>query len=203
MKKTVIGLVVVLLSVGFITPLASGDPGARFALTPPPHFAEYPPGLAPGGPPWGRPAEETREGRPGSEPCWPGFLPALNLDEKQLEMVRALERRLAKAEIPKGAELEVTQIELQEILEREPVNLKAVETKLKKMEALRTSIQLAHIQAGEEIKAVLTPKQKKAWKNSHHPHPGGPEFQSSVRRMAPPGEPGEYELPGAGAKGSW
>jgi Spy/CpxP family protein refolding chaperone len=127
----------------------------------------------------------------------------LNLDEKQLEMVRALERRLAKAEIPKGAELEVTQIELQEILEREPVNLKAVETKLKKMEALRTSIQLAHIQAGEEIKAVLTPEQKKAWKNSHPPHPGGPEFQSGVRRIMPPGEPGEYELPGAGAKGSW
>ena len=106
----------------------------------------------------------------------------MNLDEKQLEKVRALERGLAKAEIPKGAELEVAQIELQEILEREPVNLKAVEAKLKKMEALRTAIQLAHIQSGEEIKALLTPAQKKAWEQRHPTPPGGPWV--SLRRPA-------------------
>jgi hypothetical protein len=143
MKRTVIGLAVVLLSVGLFTPLASGEPGARFGFPPSPHFSESLPGLTSEGPSWGLPAVETREGRPGLEPFLSGFLPALNLDEKQFEKVRALERRLAKAEIPKGAELEVTQIELQEILEREPVNLKAVEAKLKKMEALRTLIPLA------------------------------------------------------------
>jgi Spy/CpxP family protein refolding chaperone len=201
MKRTVIGLAVVLLSVGFFTPLASGDPGTRFEFPPPPHFSESLPGLRPGGPSWGLPAEETREGHPGSGPCWLGFLPALNLEEKQLAKVRALERRLAKAEIPKVAELEVSQIELQEILEREPVNLQAVEAKLKKMEALRTAIQLAHIQTGEEIKALLTPEQKKALENSRRPHPGGPGFHPGGRRMPPSGEPGEGDPPRVGFPG--
>jgi Spy/CpxP family protein refolding chaperone len=200
MKRTVIGLAVVLLSVGFFAALASGDPGDRFGFPPPPPFSESLPGLSPGGPPWGRPAEEI-EGRPGSGPCWPGSLPALDLDEKQLAKVRALERRLAKAEIPKGAELEVSQIELQEILEREPVNLQAVEAKLKKMEALRTAIQLAHIQTGEEIKALLTPEQKKALENSRRPHPGGPGFHPGGRRMPPSGEPGEGDPPRVGFPG--
>jgi Spy/CpxP family protein refolding chaperone len=202
MKSIVIGISVVWLSVGIFTPSASGDPGPRFGPPPPRHLSESASGRAPGGPPWGPPAEETREGRPDSELCGAGFFPVLNLDEKQLEKVRVLERGLAKAEIPRGAELEVAQIELEEILEREPVNLKVVEAKLKKMEALRTMIQLAQIQFGEEIKSLLTPSQKKAWKQRHPTPPADPGFHSGGQRMAPPGEPVEFAPPGTDAKGS-
>ncbi|MBI5584490.1 MAG: hypothetical protein HY892_11770 [Deltaproteobacteria bacterium] len=87
-----------------------------------------------------------------------------------------------------------------EILEREPVHLKAVEAKLKKMEAWRTSIQLAHIQASEEIKALLTPEQKKAMQHGRRPHPGGWGFQPGGREMAAPAEPGRYGPPGAAVK---
>ena len=85
----------------------------------------------------------------------------MNLDEKQLEKVRALERGLAKAEIL-GAELEVAQIELEEILEREPVNLKAVEAKLKKMESLahRDSTGPHSIRRGNQI--IIDPGTKKS-----------------------------------------
>ncbi len=105
--------------------------------------------------------------------------------------MRAIERRVAKDEIPKGAALEVTRIELQEILEKEPLDLKAAEAKLKKMEALRTAIQLTQLQAGAEINSLLTAEQKKVLRDSQHPYHGGPGFQPGGRRMPPPGEPGE------------
>jgi hypothetical protein len=110
MKKKTFGvLVVALLLVSFV-PRASGDHGGRIGFAPPPPS----PGRAPEAPPWGPAAEGVGEGLPGA--FWPGCFEVLGLDEKQQARVRAIERRVAKDEIPKGAALEVTRIELQEIL---------------------------------------------------------------------------------------
>jgi hypothetical protein len=103
---------------------------------------------------------------------------------------------MAKEEILKGAELEVTRIELEEILDKEPLDLKAVETHLKKAEALMTGIRLASIKAGEELKAILTQPQKEALKSFHRMGPRGESFLAGQRRMPPPGEQEEDGRPG-------
>ncbi len=42
--------------------------------------------------------------------------------------------------------------------------MKAVEASLKKAESVRTDLKLSHIRAREEIKAILTPEQRKKLK---------------------------------------
>jgi hypothetical protein len=52
-------------------------------------------------------------------------------------------------------------IEMKELLDEDPVDLKAVEKKLKQIEAIKSEIQLTLIKAGEEVKSILTPDQRK------------------------------------------
>ncbi len=166
MKKNDLVLLIIFLALIFPASLVSSDPGDRTGFPPPAFRPGPPPGRMPERPPWGPTEGESWEGRPGPSPAplWWHHLPVSDLNEEQIDKMQAIERRLAKEEIPKGAELEVIRIELQEILDQGPVDLKVVEIKLKKMEALRTSSQLAQIRAGEEIKSLLTPAQKKALK---------------------------------------
>ena len=44
---------------------------------------------------------------------------------------------------------------------KDPVDLKAAEAKLRQIEALKTDLHLGHIKTHEEVKAILTPEQKK------------------------------------------
>jgi len=166
MKKNALILLIILLTLILPASLVSSDPGDRSGFPPPGFRPDFLPGRMPERPPWGPTEGESWEGRPGPspEPLWWHHLPVSDLNEEQIDKIKAIERRLAKEEIPKGAELEVIRIELEEILDQVPVDLKAVEIKLKKVEALRTSIQMAQIRAGQEIKSLLTPAQKKALK---------------------------------------
>ncbi len=86
---------------------------------------------------------------------------ALGLDDEQMKAAKAIHFKVKKETIRKQAEQEVAEIELKEILSQDPVDLKAAEAKLRQIETLRTDTHLAHIKAHEEIKALLTPEQKK------------------------------------------
>jgi Spy/CpxP family protein refolding chaperone len=96
-------------------------------------------------------------------PMWKHLM-ALGLDEKQKDAVREIKSRLAKDTIRKKAEKQVAKIEMKDILAKDPVDMKAVETKLRQKESLETDIRLAHIKAMEEVKAKLTPEQRKKMK---------------------------------------
>lgn len=87
-------------------------------------------------------------------------LMSLDLDEKQKESLRDTKNRVMKETIKKKAEKQVAKIELKELLAKYSVDLKAVEMKLKQIEALRTDMELSHIKALEAIKALLTDAQK-------------------------------------------
>jgi Spy/CpxP family protein refolding chaperone len=94
----------------------------------------------------------------------------LGLDEKQKEAIKAIHFRTKKDIIRKRADLQVAKIELQEILSKDPVDMTAAETAVKKAEGLRAEMKMLHIKAIEEIKSNLNAEQKK-------------EFSSMIRHI--------------------
>ncbi len=91
-------------------------------------------------------------------------LMGLGLSDQQMDALRAIKTRVAKDTIKKRADLELARVELKELLHKDEVDMKAVEASLKKVESVRTELKLSHIKAREEIKAILTPEQRKKYK---------------------------------------
>jgi Spy/CpxP family protein refolding chaperone len=61
--------------------------------------------------------------------------------------------------IKKRADLLIAEMELGDVVHKEPVDMAAAEAKIKYIESLRSAIFLAHIRAFQEIKSILTPEQ--------------------------------------------
>lgn len=96
-------------------------------------------------------------------PMWKHLM-GIGLDEKQQEAIKEIKGRLMKDTIKKRADEHIAGIEMKELLDKDPVDMKAVEAKLKQREAIETDIHLSHIKAMEEVKAKLTPDQRKKMK---------------------------------------
>ncbi len=90
----------------------------------------------------------------------------LDLSDTQKTRIRDVKMKTAKEVIKKSADLKIAGLELKDLLEKEPVDMKAVEAKLRQIEGLRTEIKLAHIQAREQVRQILTPEQIKKLKQS-------------------------------------
>lgn len=136
---------------------------------------------------------ERREGMPEAEhPLW-RHLMSLGLDEKQGETMKEIKSRVAIALIKKRADEHVAGIELKDLLEKDPVDLKVVETKLQQIEAIKTETHFLFIKAMEEVKSRLTPEQRKKLKEMQErvPNMDPPKVGGMTRgemRMAPLGE---------------
>lgn len=87
-------------------------------------------------------------------------LKALGLDEKQKEAVQVIHFRTKKEMVRNRAEVQVAEIELKELLSKDPVDMKAAEAAVKKIEGMKSEKRMLHIKTMEEIKANLTPEQK-------------------------------------------
>jgi Spy/CpxP family protein refolding chaperone len=96
-------------------------------------------------------------------PLW-RHLMKLGLDEKQLVTAREVRSSVMKDTIRKKADEQAAGIDLKDLLDRDPVDIKAVEAKLRQIESLRTEMRLSLIRAMEEIKLKLTPQQRKRLK---------------------------------------
>jgi len=101
--------------------------------------------------------------RHGKQVMWKKLM-GLGLSDQQMDALRAIRSRVTKDTIKKRADLALARVELRELLHKDPVDMKAVEAGLKKVESVRTDLKLSHIKAREEIKAVLTPEQRKKLK---------------------------------------
>ena len=88
----------------------------------------------------------------------------LGLDEKQKEAIKDIRTIAKKDAIRKIADIRITRIELREILDKDPVDMGAVEAKLKQMESEKTDMHMSRIKMLEEIKAKLTPEQRQKFK---------------------------------------
>jgi Spy/CpxP family protein refolding chaperone len=93
------------------------------------------------------------------------LLKHLNLNEKQKATIRDTRSKFMKDAISKMAEVRIAKLELRDILAKEPANMQFVETKLKEIASLKVEMRLARIKAMEEVKAQLTPEQKKKFRD--------------------------------------
>jgi len=79
-------------------------------------------------------------------------LMSLGLDDKQKEAMQVIHMNMRKDEIRRRADIGVAEIELKEILMKDPVDLNAAEAKLKQIEALKTGLTFGHIKTHEEAR---------------------------------------------------
>ncbi|MDQ7787261.1 MAG: Spy/CpxP family protein refolding chaperone [Thermodesulfovibrionales bacterium] len=91
-------------------------------------------------------------------------LMGLGLDEKQKDTIREIKSGLMKDMIKKKAERQIAKLELKDLLHKDPVDMKAVEAKLKQIAEIETDIQLSHLKTKETVKAKLTPEQREKLK---------------------------------------
>ncbi len=98
------------------------------------------------------------------------MLMRLGLDEKQKAEVNRIMTAHMKDVIKKKADLDIAKFDLQSILSKDPMDMKAAESKLKEIEAIKTALFLAHLTAHQEIKSVLTPEQQRKMKEMMEMH---------------------------------
>ena len=85
----------------------------------------------------------------------------LGLSAEQIGRLLTLRDGFTKEARKKDDALEKVERELDQLLGPGPVELSAVEAKLKQAEAIRTDLRLSRIKVIEEGKAVLTPEQRR------------------------------------------
>jgi Spy/CpxP family protein refolding chaperone len=103
---------------------------------------------------------------PGSGMMWDGahamyVIDALGLDDNQATAVKSILQQLQKEMIKKRADIQVAEVELREILGKDSVDVKVAEAKVKQIASLKIDAAMMHIQGIEDVKAKLTPEQKK------------------------------------------
>ncbi|RJQ23060.1 MAG: periplasmic heavy metal sensor [Nitrospiraceae bacterium] len=91
-------------------------------------------------------------------------LMGLDLDEQQKTLIGEIKSRMMKETIKKSADMRIVHIDLRDLLSKDPVDMKAVEAKVKQMEMMRTEMHLSHIKCMEDIKTKLTPEQRKKFR---------------------------------------
>jgi Spy/CpxP family protein refolding chaperone len=96
-------------------------------------------------------------------PMWKHLM-SLGLDDKQIDALKVLRSSTMKEMIKKRADKQIAGIELKDLLGKEPVDMKSVEASVKKNESLKAEMFLTIIKAHEEMKAILTPDQRKQLK---------------------------------------
>jgi Spy/CpxP family protein refolding chaperone len=84
----------------------------------------------------------------------------LGLTADQERALRELRAGFEKDAIRGTSEIEVAELELKGLLEREPVELAAVEAQARKAALLRADLRVSRIKTIEAGKAVLTPEQR-------------------------------------------
>ena len=95
----------------------------------------------------------------------------LSLSAEQVLALEALRADFQRAADLQTAELQRMELELQGLLSREQIDLSQVETRIRRIEVLRTDLRLGRIKTVEKGKAVLTPEQ---WRKVQPLIRGGP-----------------------------
>lgn len=84
----------------------------------------------------------------------------LRLSAPQVQSLAAIRGEFQKQALKKRADLQVAELELDELRSKTPVDLGAVEAKIKQSDALKTELRIAGIQAVEAARAKLSPEQR-------------------------------------------
>jgi Spy/CpxP family protein refolding chaperone len=93
-------------------------------------------------------------------PMWK-HLKSLGLDDKQKDALKALRSKTMKDMAKMMADKQIAGIELKDLLDKDPVDMKSVEASVRKSEHLKAEMFLVHIKAHEVMKSILTLDQRK------------------------------------------
>jgi len=114
--------------------------------------------MGPGMPPQGPPPQDIQQ-------ALIHLAKILNLSEEQIKKIKSIFFEAQKEEIKKGAEVQIAELELRDYVENnDPLNLKEVENKVKKLTNLKGEMLLIKIKAFEDAKNVLTKEQREKFK---------------------------------------
>ncbi len=100
----------------------------------------------------------------GGEPPMLKHLMSLGLDDKQKDAIKALHSRTMKEMARKRADKQIAAIDVRDLMDKDPVDVKAVEAAVRKKESIEADMFILHVKAHEEMKALLTPEQRKKLK---------------------------------------
>ena len=84
----------------------------------------------------------------------------LGLSAAQIQQLQTLANEARKALIRHNAEVQVTEMEIEALMQAEPVDLAQVEDTVKGLESRRTEMRLARLNAVVKARALLTPEQR-------------------------------------------
>ena len=113
-------------------------------------------------------------------------LRGVGLDARQNEEVKGIHSRFIKETIMKKADIHVAYVELKDMLDKDTVNMKAVEVKLRQIEAMKTDLHLSQIKAKEEVKSKLTQEQRNKLKEAPGLNPFMKRMMDGGMKMPPP-----------------
>ncbi len=88
----------------------------------------------------------------------------LGLSEEQVEKAKEMERAYRKEAIRLHSDIKIAEIDLKALLDQEPVDMARVEEKVKEIEGKRARLRLERIRFYRDLMGILTPDQKKAFK---------------------------------------
>jgi Spy/CpxP family protein refolding chaperone len=127
----------------------------------------------------------------------------LALSEGQEKQLKGILYQATKMSIKQRADVRVAELELQQLLDAEPVDMGKVEGKLKEIEALRTAFRLNLIKAHEQAKGVLSPEQREKLARIHDRLPGmqGMIGEGGMGRMEMMGRQRRSGMAGGGTEG--
>ena len=87
----------------------------------------------------------------------------LGLSPEQVKQLQALANEARKALIRHEAEGQIAEMDLEALMQADPVALTQVEEAVKSLESQRTATRLASLNAVAKAKALLTPEQRQKW----------------------------------------
>jgi len=99
-----------------------------------------------------------------------GMKDDLGLSDEQVAKLKALKSESEKQAIRTKADLKIERIELHDLLSKDKVDVKGVDTKVEKMGALQTKMHKAHIHARLDAQKILTPEQLKQLREMRGKH---------------------------------
>jgi Spy/CpxP family protein refolding chaperone len=118
------------------------------------------PGMMSGPPGMGGEGRRPERMREDEHPFWV-YLIGLGLDDKQNQKIKEIRNKLLKETIKQRIDEQLIGIEMNELLDKDPVDLNTVEAVLKRKESINITMDLTFIRAREEVKSLLTPDQRK------------------------------------------
>jgi Spy/CpxP family protein refolding chaperone len=95
------------------------------------------------------------------------FKEGMAITDNQVERLQSIKTAFEKTRIQMKADMQLTSLDLHELLRNDQGDLSAIETQLRNLYAIRAGLYMASVKAGREAKAVLTAEQRDRMKAVH------------------------------------